>query len=309
MRGREKTGREHAARESAGPQNAGQTAPSPRAEALCPPGLLRYELRRGFGSLGFRLGLLGALAVVLGHLVTSLLPLTRYQDAWQKDAFLAPHSAWLHWIGLDNATRWPTLLAMLLPLLAALPAAASAVWDRETGYLNQLRLRCTARQYRLARLAAVFCTAFAVTVLPLLTDLALSTALLPAIRPDPASGVCPIADSSLLGGWFYRCPLGYILGYTLFDGLFVAAWVCLALPAGRLLRGRGQAALVPFVLFLLVYFAGLWSGWMGQTPMSILLPFQPLTGLRASVALGWPGGALLLSALGWLTGGRRCDAL
>lgn len=200
MRGREKTGRGHAAREHAGPQNAGQTAPSPRAQALCPPALLRYELRRGFGSLGFRLGLLGALAVVLGHLVTSLLPLTRYQDAWQKDAFLAPHSAWLHWIGLDNATRWPTLLAMLLPLLAAL-------------------------------------------------------------------------------------------------------------PAGRLLRGRGQAALVPFVLFLLVYFAGLWSGWMGQTPMSILLPFQPLTGLRASVALGWPGGALLLSALGWLTGGRRCDAL
>lgn len=292
-----------------GRENAGRAAEKPRAKDDWPGGLFRYELRRGFGGVGFRLGLLGGMAVVLGHLFGSLLPLTRYQDAWQKNVFLTPHSAWLHWIGLDSATPWPTLLTLLLPLLAALPAAASASWDRETSYLCQLRLRCTARQYRLARLAGVFCTAFAVTVLPLLTDLALSTALLPVIRPEPAGGLCPIRDADLLGGWFYRCPLGYILGYTLFDGLFVAAWVCLALPAGRLLRGRGQAALAPFALFLLVWFAGLWSGWMGQTPMSILLPFQPLTGLRAGAALGWPGGVLLLTAAGWLAGGRRCDAL
>lgn len=328
MRGREKTGRGHAAREHAGPQNAGQTAPSPRAEAVCPPGLLRYELRRGFGSLGFRLGLLGALAVVLGHLVTSLLPLTRYQDAWQKDAFLAPHSAWLHWIGLDNATRWPTLLAMLLPLLAALPAAASAAWDRETGYLNQLRLRCTARQYRLARLAAVFCTAFAVTVLPLLADLALSTALLPAIRPDPASGACPIADSSLLGGWFYRCPLGYILGYTLFDGPLALLVSLLQQAGGRraILRfgsraaywqagcraAAARAALFAGALVLGASLAGLgMDGVNWGRPGSLFAqttggPLAQPPGLGAVCAALWAAAALQLLALQLLWGLLSC---
>lgn len=270
---------------------------------------LRFEFSRALGGTRFRFAAGAGLAIVLGHFFDSVLPLTRWLNAWEDDPLSLPHSAYSHWIGMDLATVWPVLLFLLLPLLAALPAADSAWWDRDSGYRSQIWLRCAPGRYRAAKAAAVFGSAFLAAAIPLTADLLLTTAALPCIPPEPATGLFPLGDSNLFGELFYRRPMAYLAGYLLYDCAFIAAWTMPALAAGRWLNHRSQVLLAPFLLFLLAYFAGLWLGGAAQTPLSVLLPFQPVAGLRPAVLFGWPAGALLAAAGLYLVPGRSADAV
>lgn len=269
--------------------------------------VFRFELARALGGARFRLAAAAGAGVALLHFLTGVLPLTRWLDSWREKPFLAPHSACTHWIGMDLGTIWPVLLFLLLPLLAALPAADSAWWDRDSGYLNQIRLRCPARQYRAAKAGAVFVSAFCVTVLPLMLDFLLTSAMLPCVRPEPAGGACPLSDRNLFGAWFYRHPLLYILGSIVFDGVLLAAWTTLPLALGRWMRHGLHALLAPFLLYLAAWFLDIWSGSAFVSPMALLLPFQPVADIPPWLPLAVPAGLAALLAGLYLRPGRRAE--
>ena len=160
--------------------------------------LFRFELSRALDSFRFRISIATGLAIAVSHFVTSVLPLIKWLDAWQGDPFLTPHSAYGHWIGMDSSTVWPVLLFMVLPLLAALPAAESYWYDRNSGYLNHIRLRCKLQQYKITK-AAVFVSAFFVTAIPLAADFLLTSAVLPCAAPEPATMQYSLSDKSMFG--------------------------------------------------------------------------------------------------------------
>lgn len=271
--------------------------------------IFRFELSRALGGVRFRLCAAAGVLTALLHCVTSVLPLAKWLDAWREKLFTVPHSAFTHWIGLDLATIWPVLLFTMLPLLAVLPAADSGWWDRDSGYLNHIRLRCTAGQYRAAKAAAVFASAFWVVVIPLTADFLLTSAVLPCVLPEAASGAGLLTDCNLFGALFYRHPLLYILGYTLFDGVFIALWTTLALSFSRWMRQRFQVLLMPFVLYLIAYFADIWSGSAFVSPMALALPFQPVAGVRLWMPCAFLAGLAALLAACWLRPGGTEDAV
>ncbi len=271
--------------------------------------VFRFELSRALGGIRFRLCAASGLLIALLHCITSVLPLTKWLDTWREKPFLTPHSAYTHWIGLDLATVLPVLLFTVLPLFAALPAADSGWWDRDSGYINHIRLRCTDRQYSVSKAAAVFVSAFLAAFIPLMADFLFTSAVLPCVLPEPASGSVPLTDKDLFGAVFYHHPVLYILGYTLFDGVFLAMWTTLALSLSRWMRQRFQVLLTPFILYLLAYFADIWSGSAFPSPMALLLPFQPVDGVRLWMPCVFLAGLAALLAVCWFAPGGRDDAI
>ena len=271
--------------------------------------LFRFELTRALGGVRFRISLIVGAAISVLHYLTDVLPLVKWLDEWKGDPFAAPHSAYRHWIGMDLSTVWPVLLFMILPLLAALPAAENHWWDQNSGYWNQIRLRCPIWQDKLAKTGAVLVSAFLVTVFPLMVDFLLTSSVLPCIAPEPASGMYAITDRSMFGAWFYRAPTLYIAGYILFDGVFIAAWTTLALTFSRWLNQRFQVLLAPFLLYLIIYFIGIWSDMYGIAPMAFLLPFQPVANMPPGIPCAILAGLLVLLLVCYFSPWRSSDEL
>ena len=222
---------------------------------------------------------------------------------------LGGHSAYRHWIGMDLSTVWPVLLFMVLPLLAALPAAEHDWCDRNSGYLNQIRLRCEIWQDKMAKTAAVFASAFVVTVIPLTVDFLLTSAVLPCIAPEPASGLYSITDRSMFGALFYQFPMSYVVGYITFDGVFIAVWTTLSLTFSRWLNQRFQVILAPFLIYLIFYFLGIWSETSNIAPMAILLPFQPIANISYGLPCAILVGLLLLLFVCYFSPWRSSDEM
>ncbi len=272
-------------------------------------GVFRFELSRALGGIRFRISIAVGIAILVLHFLTDVLPLVKRLGDWKGDAFATPHSTYQHWIGMDLSTVWPVLLFMVLPLLAALPAAENYWYDRNSGYLNHIRLRCEIWQYKTAKATAVFVSAFLVTVIPLTADFLLTSTALPCIDPEPANGLYPISDRSMFGAWFYQYPTLYILGYTIFDGVFIAIWTTLALTFSRWLNQRFQVILAPFLIYLIAYFVGLWAGTPGISPMAFLLPFQPIANISPGIPCVIIIGLLLLLVVFYFTPWRSNDEM
>ncbi len=269
--------------------------------------VFRFELSRALGGIRFRIAVWAGVAVSVMHFLTDVLPLVKWLGEWEGDPFAAPHSAYRHWIGMDLSTVWPVLLFMVFPLLAAFPAAEHDWCDRNSGYLNQIRLRCEIWQDKVAKAAAVFVSAFLVTVIPLTVDFLLVSAALPCIVPEPASGMYSITDRSMFGAWFYQRPMCYILGYTIFDGVFIAVWTTLSLTFSRWLNQRFQVVLAPFLVYLIFYFMGIWSETSNIAPMAILLPFQPVSNPSPGIPCAFLTGLLALLVVFYFTPWRSDD--
>lgn len=269
--------------------------------------VFRFELSRAMGGIRFRIAVVVGIAASIMHFLTDVLPLVKWLDEWKGDSFAAPHSAYRHWIGMDLSTVWPVLLFMVLPLLAALPAAEHDWYDRNSGYLNQIRLRCEIWQDKMAKTAAVFASAFVVTVIPLTVDFLLTSAVLPCIAPEPASGLYSITDRSMFGALFYQFPMLYVVGYTIFDGVFIAVWTTLSLTFSRWLNQRFQVILAPFLIYLIFYFLGIWSETSNIAPMAILLPFQPIANISFGIPCAILGGLLLLLFVCYFSPWRLSD--
>ncbi len=245
--------------------------------------VIYFELSRTLGSIRFRAAAATGTIIAILHFLMDVLPITKRLDIWKGDPFLTPHSAYGHWIGMDSSTIWPVLLFMVLPLLAAVPAADSYWFDHDSGYLSQIRLRCKARHYKIAKVVSVFASASLVTAIPLATDFLLTSAVLPCVIPEAASNLYSITDQSIFGSLFYQHPMMYILGYIVFDSLFIGVWTTLSLSLSRWLTQRFQVLLAPFLIYMLIYFFSVWSGLPGASPMAYLLPFQPVKGLSPVV--------------------------
>ena len=271
--------------------------------------IVRFELSRALDGVRFRISVAVGLVISILHFSTNVLPLVKWLDAWQGDPFLTPHSAYGHWIGMDSSTVWPVLLFMVLPLLATLPAADSYWWDRDSGYFYQIRLRCEIWQYKAAKAAATFVSALLVTIIPLAADFMLTSATLPCVAPEPASMLYSLSDRSMYGTWFYQYPMLYTLAYILFDSIFIAMWTTLALSLSRWQNQQFQVILTPFLIYLIVYFIGVWSGASSVSPIAFLLPFQPVTNLSPGIPCVFLIGLLVLLVAFYFTPWRSNDEI
>lgn len=234
-----------------------------------------FEFKRCFTGKRLCFTLCLGFVLICGHIITGVLPLTKWLDAWQGDYFLTPHSAYGHWIGMDSATIWPTLLYMLFPFLSAIPFSDTAFWDFDSGYCIQVLSRTSKRKYLAAKAFIIFLVGFTFAAFVLLLDFIGTTAFLPLITPEATTNLYGINNRALFPGIFYNFPLVYTLLYILLDALLLGAWNCLVLMTSVLLHDRLQSLLTPFLAYLLIYFVLNWLGLDNCSLFALFLPYQP----------------------------------
>ena len=77
------------------------------------------------------------------------------------------------WIGTDFQFAYNSLFYVLLPVIACLPYAGSYYWDINSGYDKNILIKVSRKNYIVAKGAAVYISAFAAVVLPLLLSASL----------------------------------------------------------------------------------------------------------------------------------------
>ncbi len=210
--------------------------------------ILIIEMERAFRSRGLTLALLLGYALALVQFAVVVLPVS--QDIlrfFDGTVMTYPYSVFNQWMAMDERHPWNNIYMTLFPLLAALPYGASWLDDRKSGYVKNVCVRVRKGTYLTAKWAAVFVSGGVAVVLPLLLNLMLSCAVLPALVPS-LNGLFPVGGTAMFAGIYYTMPwlyTGIYIGmYFIYGGVLAS----LATAFSGWVRQRFLVLLFPFVI-------------------------------------------------------------
>ena len=237
-----------------------------------------FELRRGFGSRGFKIAIVVGIVLAVGQLVTVSIPYS-FADVWSAwrngSSGAVPPSFYTTWIGLTPYSVFTMAFYYSLPLLACIPAADSLCVDIHSGYARQVAIRTGRQTYVIAKLFAVVTAGITVVVVSLAINIVGTACFVPAFFPDPAAGTFFVDSSNMLAELYYRQPLLFIVAFV---GLALAlAMVCTALSCtlSFAIENRFVVMLAPIVFCLVLQFALQGVSIAGFSPINVISPWQP----------------------------------
>lgn len=206
--------------------------------------LLRFEWSRGISSKGFKLSFAISLLLVLldfraSYLLNQVGGMTKYPEIFLSG-----------FIVLDYQFIYMGLLHPLLPVLAALPYGSSYFKDQESGYIKNVRLKSSSRQYHLAKYLVAFVLGALVITVPLLLSLMLSMTYLPILPPEPFAYQGYVRDGSFLSGLFYCHPVLYGISIAIMEGLFGGLFAAMSLCISRYVNYVFSVLVIPFVAYI-----------------------------------------------------------
>lgn len=228
--------------------------------------IVKLEMKRAFHSLGFFIGLAVGAIIVLLHLMTEIIPVNVNYNVTAAGMNLKPQTVWYAWLGLYNGGThgYNYIYYTLVPILAALPYAASAWEDIKTGYHLQICTRIGQRAYYAAKYLSVFISGGVVCAMPLILDLLVCHLFLPDFIPLASDSMKPV----YFFPWsdlFYRCPMAYAIFFTGILFAFGGVYACLGLAATEFLKNRFLIQIFPYIFQILI---------------SYLITFVPLEEIR-----------------------------
>lgn len=242
--------------------------------------MVREELSRAIKNWRFLIGLALVIGIVLVHQVLFIIPQSQYLDLFQDDPMLCPHSLFNKWIGLDFGCFMSLVLYWSLPLIVAFPFADSFLVDAKKGYAENLLIRCSRSAYLRAKLLAVGVTSAVLVAVPLVLDLFLTAAWMPAIFPQPITNTFPITFQSMWSELYYTQPWIYIVCYSMLDVIFISTTVVFSVAIGVFCSNNFEVLLIPFLLYLISYFLCMWLNVAEFSPMFFIFPHQPMWGMQ-----------------------------
>lgn len=242
--------------------------------------ILRLELKRAFFSRGFLISLaIGGLIVILHMFFGEQCVLNSYEFNKMTSELenFAPHSVWLKWMGLQ-ASAMSFLYFSIVPVLAAIPHAASGWLDIKSGYQKQIVMRVPRKQYFIAKYTAVYVSGGCVVVLPLFFDFLLCHLFLPSYTPLAAYGLS-VTSPAIGSALFYTHPYLYVLLYlVLVDFLFGGAYACMALATTYLFENIVLIEIFPYIFQTVIMFLCGFIPYLDAFFITKLNPAQPYAG-------------------------------
>lgn len=142
---------------------------------------------------------------------------------------------------------------LVLPILAALPFGTSYFSDRKSGFLKNLYMQASRKQYLSAKYTAVFLSGGIAVLVPLLLNLLCSLVLLPNLVPATILTQNGINASCAFYELYFTAPLGYIVLFLLLDFIFGGIFACIALAASFLSDYIVIVTVCPFFVQLVLH--------------------------------------------------------
>lgn len=191
-------------------------------------------------------------------------------------------SLFTQWIGKEFISPASSLFYLLMPLLAALGYGWSYCNERKSGYIKSIVTRTPRKNYFLSKYIAVFLSGGAVITIPILLNIMLVAAFVPAIQPDVFYDVYYGAHPwSTLTPLFYAHPFGYMLLKTAATFVFAGLIATLSLTVTFFNKNVFVVTLTPLFFLLLINYI---SNSLSNAPE--ISPIQFLHSGKVYVSLG-----------------------
>jgi len=214
--------------------------------------IMKIELSRAFKSSGFYTSLFTGCVIAVAHCILNVFPyalrLTEYV-AYNKPMM---YPGWLYslWIGGNVSTMPSYLFFLIIPLLASLPYGDSFFTDVKGGYIQNVCIRSNRKDYYRAKYVSAFISGGSAVSIPLVLNFFLCALLLPALRPEVASGTNAIHESSTFPYLYFSMPLLYVAVYVLIIFLFSGLFSALSLLSSYYVGYRFLVLISPFIVYL-----------------------------------------------------------
>lgn len=243
--------------------------------------VLKLELRKAFTNRLFLTALAVASAVAIYSAVFCILSYFKFKQMDAKanslsGVILNPElpgsSLFTHWLGQEFISPAGALFYLLMPLLAALGYGWSYQSERKSGYMKHIVTRASKQQYFLSKYIAVFLCGGTVAVVPLMLNIMLVSAFVPAIQPDVFYDTYySMHPWSAFADLFYAQPYAFmflkICGTFVFSGLIAEISLCVTF----LSRNIFVVTLTPlFFMLILNYISNSLSGMPEISPVQFL---------------------------------------
>jgi len=209
--------------------------------------LLKIELERAFRGAGIKIAMLIGLIISIANFVLEVYPKTENPlQVFVADAQMLPYNVFNSWIGGKINFEY-SLFIYIIPILVVIPYGATYFSDMKSGVIKNYYTRIEKKKYLIAKSIAVFLSAGVVTVVPLIANLAMTSAVLPSIIPQP-TGEFTICANAMWSSIFYTHPYVYIMLYIFAIFLMSGCIACVALSVSLFANNKFVAMLFPFLL-------------------------------------------------------------
>lgn len=259
-----------------------------------------FECKRGFRSRGFRISCLIGFSICILDLFFFC------KIFWQDLGCKIVSQAW---IGTDFQLAFNSLYYVLFPILAALPFGSSYYQDLKTGYVKNLCVKISRKEYYAAKSIAVFLTAFVAVAMPLLFNLILCMGIVPLHTPEKLTFLnAGILDRNLFAEIFYTVPALYCFLFILLDGVFAGILAMYSVCIAERVESAFSAIAAPFAVYILSGVALMGDQEGNWSVLEMVNPLQLCTTRVEQLLICMVGGSII-AAIVIILKGRKKDFL
>lgn len=241
--------------------------------------LIKIELKRAFINPFFLIALCIGCGISISQFASLTLKNPLVGD-YTDIVGLEPPSLFNKMIGLEDSSIQTAVFYYMLPIIAALPFADSLFKDIKSGYIKNVFIRTKKVNYYTAKYIAVFLSAAVSVATPLLLNLFLTSAFVPATIPEPNSGLFMLRGNSMWGELFFTSPCAYVLLYILLDAIFGGLWACVAIGMSYIVSNRFVALISPFIICIFTHAVAMLLNLAHFDILTFLRLGQGMVGLR-----------------------------
>ena len=215
---------------------------------------LKIEIHRAFYNRTFLLAIVIGSFITISHVWFQVLPCRDSLDNYLLGKGEYPVSVFNKWIGGEGISLQSSLCNLLLPCLAILPYGDSLFSDKKSGYIKNVLIKTSKRNYYISKIISAFLSGAVAYTIPLCANLALTAACLPSLIPESSSMTFPLFEKSMFSNLFYTHPYQYILIYMIILFWFSGIFSCVGLLLTYFVEKRYALFITPLIGYMLVDF-------------------------------------------------------
>lgn len=209
------------------------------------------------------------------------------------------------WIGTEFIFAYNSLFYVLFPIIAALPFAGSYYSDLQSGYIKNICLKTSRKDYYIAKYCATFLFGAIAVMLPLLLNLILCVGIYPMHRPEKLLFTSAgIIDVNLLSYFFQCYPALYSLFFILIDGAFAGMLAVFSICIAEHVESFFSVIATTFAVYVLlgVALVGQYKNW---SLMEMINPMQRVITGEWQLIICLIGGIFITLVWIYLKGRRK----
>ena len=253
-------------------------------------GYLRFELKRGFQSEGFKLALLFGLLAMVPHLYVVI------QVYFQTAPFGTEYQGFLIGNAFGNSfSMYSTFSSteqyyyFCLPLLAVLPHGGSFYQDIHMGYARNILTRVDKERYLKSKYCATFLSGGCAILIPIIVDFLVTMMFFPLSTPI-FRDTLPVIGDGLLVNIYFKYPFIYLVCFWMILFGFSGLVATISLLITYITDFVFAIMAMPFVFFLGFYVFADAFHIQQWNPLVFVQAMQTISDVSLMPIVVWLGG-------------------